>query len=90
MFRLIDISLRISAIKVLIAKPEFLYAFYKGAQGDIIAYDCTRPASFTHVKNWVRQTYLHGSYDTAKILIGNKCDHPDRVVTHSNNSNNNS
>ena len=49
-------------------------AYYKGAQGIILAYDCTSEASFDNVQNWVRQIELHASKDVKKILLGNKCD----------------
>ena len=48
--------------------------YYRGAQGIILAYDCTRTESFENVGNWVRQIENHASPDVKKILLGNKCD----------------
>lgn len=54
--------------------------YYKGAQGIILAYDCTRTESFQNVGNWVRQIENHAAPDVKKILLGNKCDLTDKKV----------
>ena len=48
--------------------------YYRGAQGIILAYDCTRNESFDNVGNWVRQIENHAAPNVKKILLGNKCD----------------
>jgi Ras-related protein Rab-8A len=48
--------------------------------GIILAYDCTDENSFKNIRNWVKQIEQHASSDVAKILIGNKCDRPDKKI----------
>lgn len=55
--------------------------YYKGAMGIILAYDCTDENSFNNIKNWVQQIKIHASDDVAKVLIGNKCDRPDKKIS---------
>jgi len=54
--------------------------YYKGAMGIILAYDCTDEKSFNNIRNWINQIEQHASSDVAKILVGNKCDRPDKVI----------
>ena len=49
--------------------------------GIILAYDCTNESSFANIRNWVQQIKLHATDSVARILIGNKCDLPDKRVT---------
>lgn len=49
--------------------------------GIILAYDCTDENSFTNVRNWIQQIKMHASENVAKVLIGNKCDRPDKKVS---------
>ena len=49
--------------------------------GIILAYDCTDDNSFTNVRNWIQQIKMHASENVAKVLIGNKCDRPDKKVS---------
>ena len=55
-------------------------AYYKGAQGIILLYDCTSTESFKNVGNWVKQIENQASPDIKKILLGNKCDLVDKKV----------
>ena len=55
-------------------------AYYKGAQGIIMAYDCTYTESFENVSKWVKQIENHASSDVKKILLGNKCDLVDKKL----------
>ena len=54
--------------------------YYKGAMGVILAYDCTDENSFDNVKNWVKQLEAHANPGIVKVLVGNKCDCPDKKV----------
>ena len=55
--------------------------YYKGAMGIILAYDCTDENSFNNIRNWVQQIKMHASDNVSKVLIGNKCDRPDKKIT---------
>jgi Ras-related protein Rab-8A len=59
------------------------YTYYKGAQGVILAYDCSDLNSFKNIGAWMEQISEHASEDVAKILICTKCDvdPSKRVVT---------
>jgi Ras-related protein Rab-1A len=56
-------------------------AYYRGADGIIMVYDVTVRDSFNHVREWLQEVDKYASADTCKLLIGNKCDRSDRVVT---------
>lgn len=49
--------------------------------GILLTYDCTDEGSFNSIRNWTQQIKLHASAQVAKVLIGNKCDRPDRKIT---------
>ena len=55
--------------------------YYKGAMGIILAYDCTDENSFNNIRNWVQQIKMHASDNVSKVLIGNKCDRPDKKIS---------
>lgn len=54
--------------------------YYRGAMGIILAYACNDRESFQSIENWMKQIKQHASEDVCKILVGNKCDMPDRCV----------
>jgi len=54
--------------------------YYKGAMGIILSYAVNDAESFNNIENWMKQIKQHASEDVCKILIGNKCDMPDRVI----------
>ena len=55
--------------------------YYKGAQGIILTYDITDQSSFRNVRNWIKQVEENAPTNVCKVLVGNKCDKSDRVVT---------
>ncbi len=55
--------------------------YYKGALGIILMYDVTNSNSLKSIRNWVRQIEANAAPSVRKVLVGNKCDSPDRVVT---------
>ncbi|OMJ75804.1 hypothetical protein SteCoe_24985 [Stentor coeruleus] len=55
--------------------------YYKGAMGIILAYDCTDENSFNNIRNWIQQIKMHASDNVSKVLIGNKCDRPDKKIS---------
>ena len=56
-------------------------AYYRGADGVIMTYDVTVRDSFMHVREWLQDVNKFAQEDTCKLLIGNKSDRTDRVVT---------
>ena len=55
--------------------------YYKGAHGIILTYDATDQNSFKNIRNWIKQIEANAKINVCKVLVGNKCDKPDRVVT---------
>ena len=55
-------------------------AYYRGADGIIMVYDVTKQESFDHCSEWLVEVNRYASEGTCKLLIGNKCDRPDKVV----------
>eukprot|EP00455_Lapot_gusevi_P057723 TRINITY_DN990_c0_g2_i1.p1 TRINITY_DN990_c0_g2~~TRINITY_DN990_c0_g2_i1.p1 ORF type:complete len:209 (+),score=71.04 TRINITY_DN990_c0_g2_i1:88-714(+) len=49
-------------------------AYYRGAMGILLVYDCTDEQSFSNIRNWIRNIEQHAADSVNKILIGNKCD----------------
>lgn len=55
--------------------------YYRNAAGIIIAYDVTNGVSFANTKRWIEEVKNNCGDDGVPIvLIGNKCDSPDKVV----------
>ena len=55
--------------------------YYKGAHGIILTYDVTDQNSFKNIRNWIKQIEANAQTSVCKVLVGNKCDKPDRTVT---------
>ena len=55
--------------------------YYKGAHGIILTYDVTDAQSFKNIRNWIKQIEANAQTGVCKVLVGNKCDKPDRVVS---------
>ncbi|CAG7719446.1 unnamed protein product [Allacma fusca] len=47
---------------------------YRGANGVILVYDINNRNSFDDVNRWLNDIKLHTGENTARILVGNKCD----------------
>merc|ERR1712224_180381 len=57
-------------------------AYYRGADGIIMVYDVSRNDSFEHVQDWLNEVNRYANQGLCKkLLIGNKCDRNDRVVS---------
>ncbi len=51
--------------------------FYRDAAAGMVVYDLTQPDSFQHVNEWIRD-FREQCPDAAVVLVGNKCDMPER------------
>lgn len=56
-------------------------AYYRGADGIIMVYDVTSLESFKHVNDWLLEVNRYAAETTVKLLVGNKCDREDRIVS---------
>jgi len=56
-------------------------AYYRGADGIIMVYDVTNKESFDHVQDWLQEVNRYSNEGTCKLLIGNKSDREDKVIT---------
>ena len=56
-------------------------AYYKRSHGIIFAYDITNQNSFKNINNWIKESNKNSKKNVCKILVGNKCDKPNRTVT---------
>lgn len=55
-------------------------AYYRNASGILIVYDVTCPESFVNTKRWIEEVKDNCGEDVAIILVGNKCDAPNKVI----------
>jgi Ras-related protein Rab-1A len=56
-------------------------AYYRGADGIIMVYDVTNEDSFRHINEWFLEVNRYASENTCKIIVGNKIDLPNRLIT---------
>lgn len=57
-------------------------AYYRGADGIIMAYDVTSRESFNHINDWFNEVNRYASENTAKIIVATKIDlKSERVVS---------
>jgi Ras-related protein Rab-1A len=52
-------------------------AYYRGADGIVLAYDTTDRDTFEHVDSWLQEVNKFANESTVKVLVGNKCDKTD-------------
>ncbi|MHA1270775.1 MAG: GTP-binding protein [Candidatus Helarchaeota archaeon] len=56
--------------------------YYKGSAGAIFAFDITNRKSFENLENtWFNEVFSNCGSDLPWVLVGNKCDLPDREVS---------
>ncbi|CAD7940409.1 unnamed protein product [Amoebophrya sp. A120] len=51
-------------------------AYYRGADGIVIVYDCGDRDSFNNVNSWVEEVSKYASASTSMVLVANKSDMP--------------
>ena len=56
-------------------------SYYKGAQGIILMYDVTSQRTFDNIRKWLTQIKEEASIKVCVILIANKIDSEDRVIS---------
>ena len=56
-------------------------SYYRGAHGIMIVYDVTDMDSFNNIKVWLQEIDKYANEQVIKVLIGNKSDMPNKVVT---------
>ncbi|KAM3143777.1 hypothetical protein pb186bvf_004053 [Paramecium bursaria] len=57
-------------------------AYYKGADGIVLVYDITNKSSFTSIDRfWINEVESYAEKNVELLLIGNKSDSDDRVVS---------
>eukprot|EP00823_Brevimastigomonas_motovehiculus_P004513 TRINITY_DN298_c0_g2_i1.p1 TRINITY_DN298_c0_g2~~TRINITY_DN298_c0_g2_i1.p1 ORF type:complete len:343 (-),score=100.90 TRINITY_DN298_c0_g2_i1:201-1229(-) len=49
-------------------------AYYRGALGAVLVFDCTKRSSFENIPRWIRELKDHADRDIVLFLVGNKCD----------------
>jgi Ras-related protein Rab-1A len=57
-------------------------SYYRGAHGIIIVYDVTDQMSFNNINQWIVEVTRYAGYDVDKLIVGNKCESSDRVVSY--------
>lgn len=57
-------------------------AYYRGAMGIIMVYDVTDERTYANIKQWYKTVTEHSNDDAQILLVGNKSDMDNRVVTY--------
>ncbi|NP_001088524.1 uncharacterized protein LOC495396 [Xenopus laevis] len=52
-------------------------SYFRGAQGFVLVYDITNPASFENTAVWMRDIKMKAGEEVEVVLLGNKCDRED-------------
>ncbi|AYV76278.1 MAG: hypothetical protein Terrestrivirus5_100 [Terrestrivirus sp.] len=56
-------------------------AYYRGAMGLLLVYDTTDLQSFMATRDWMKTVVDNNCENIQKILVGNKCDKPQRAIS---------
>ena len=54
------------------------HAFYKQANGVVVAFDITNEDTFKNVRKWMESIYEHADQNICKVMVGNKIDLDDQ------------
>ena len=57
------------------------HAYYRDAQALLLLYDVTSQSSFDNVRAWLSEIRQYAEEDVVIMLLGNKVDKPNRVVS---------
>ena len=49
--------------------------------GIILVYDVTEEQSYNNISNWMKQIETHATENVVKVIVGNKSDLPNRVIS---------
>jgi len=52
-------------------------AYYRGAMGIVLVYDCTDRKSLANIKYWMSNIQTHANQKVQKLIVGNKIDRED-------------
>ena len=55
-------------------------SYYRNSHGAFVVYDVTNQQSFDNVKYWLQEINRYPCDGTISILLGNKCDLPNKIV----------
>ena len=55
--------------------------YYKRANGILLVYDCSDEKTFESTSSWIEQINDNTEPEVIKVLIANKIDKPNRVIT---------
>eukprot|EP01056_Protomagalhaensia_sp_Gyna25_P004116 Protomagalhaensia_sp_Gyna_25__4115@NODE_372_length_3667_cov_82_937431_g286_i0_p2_GENE_NODE_372_length_3667_cov_82_937431_g286_i0NODE_372_length_3667_cov_82_937431_g286_i0_p2_ORF_typecomplete_len212_score37_37Ras/PF00071_22/2_7e65Roc/PF08477_13/1_7e25Arf/PF00025_21/8_4e17MMR_HSR1/PF01926_23/3_4e07Gtr1_RagA/PF04670_12/4_1e07RsgA_GTPase/PF03193_16/1_7RsgA_GTPase/PF03193_16/0_005GTP_EFTU/PF00009_27/8_6e06SRPRB/PF09439_10/9_5e06FeoB_N/PF02421_18/0_00015Dynamin_N/PF00350_23/2_9Dynamin_N/PF00350_23/5_7 len=82
-FRTIDIDGKIVKLQIWDTAGQERFktitsAYYRGADGIVIVYDCTNEATFASIDNWVNEVKKFTDENVPKILVGCKNDLRDK------------
>mgnify|MGYP000872807846 CR=1 FL=1 len=50
------------------------HAFYKQANGVVVAFDVTNEDTFKNVRKWMESIFEHADHNICKVMVGNKID----------------
>lgn len=57
------------------------HAYYRDAQALLLLYDVTNQSSFDNIRAWLSEIKQYAEEDVVIMLLGNKVDKPNRVIT---------
>lgn len=57
------------------------HAYYRDAQALLLLYDVTNQSSFDNIRAWLSEIRQYAEEDVVIMLLGNKVDKPNRVIT---------
>jgi len=59
---------------------DFSPAYFRGAHGILLVYDCTDASSFENASNWMKSIQEQAGETLGVVLVGSKCEEVDKKV----------